>query len=126
MEKYVIKGGNVLEGEVTIAGAKNAALGILAAAVLTDEECIIDNVPYVEDTKVLLKAIENLGAKVKSAGYSSSAVDTAVNNTKSQYKDKYTETDGSASSAKNYNSITKHQTRGASSGHHSENEYSID
>ena len=41
MEKYVIKGGNALEGEVTIAGAKNAALGILAAAVLTDDECIM-------------------------------------------------------------------------------------
>ncbi len=65
MEKYVIKGGNILEGEVTIAGAKNAALGILAAAILTDEECIIENVPYVEDTKVLLRAIENVGAKVK-------------------------------------------------------------
>lgn len=68
MEKYVIKGGRVLEGEVTIAGAKNAALGILAAAVLTDEECIIDNVPYVEDTKVLLRAIEALGATVKYIG----------------------------------------------------------
>ena len=65
MERYVINGGKTLEGEVTIAGAKNAALGILAAAVLTDEECIIDNVPYVEDTKVLLRAIENLGARVK-------------------------------------------------------------
>lgn len=65
MEKYVIKGGQRLEGEVTIAGAKNAALGILAAAILTDEECIIENVPFVEDTKVLLKAIENLGARVK-------------------------------------------------------------
>lgn len=64
-EKYVIKGGQILEGEVTIAGAKNAALGILAAAVLTDEECIIDNVPYVEDTKVLLRAIEMMGATVK-------------------------------------------------------------
>ena len=65
MEKYVIKGGNRLEGEVTIAGAKNAALGILAAAVLTDEECIIENVPYVKDTRVLLAAIENMGATVK-------------------------------------------------------------
>lgn len=65
MEKYVIKGGQRLEGEVTIAGAKNAALGILAAAVLTDEECIIENVPYVQDTKVLLAAIENMGARVK-------------------------------------------------------------
>lgn len=65
MEKYVIKGGQVLEGEVTIAGAKNAALGILAAAILTDEECIIENVPSVEDTRVLLRAIEGLGAKVR-------------------------------------------------------------
>ena len=65
MEKYVIKGGRRLEGEVTIAGAKNAALGILAAAVLTDEECIIENVPSVQDTKVLLAAIENIGARVK-------------------------------------------------------------
>ncbi len=65
MEKYVIKGGQVLEGDVTIAGAKNAALGILAAAVLTDEECIIENVPSVEDTRVLLRAIEGLGAKVR-------------------------------------------------------------
>jgi UDP-N-acetylglucosamine 1-carboxyvinyltransferase len=65
MEKYVIKGGQRLEGEVTIAGAKNAALGILAASILTDEECIIENVPFVEDTKVLLRAIENLGATVK-------------------------------------------------------------
>lgn len=65
MEKYVIKGGVPLDGEVTIAGAKNAALGILAAAILTDDECIIENVPYVEDTKVLLRAIEALGATVK-------------------------------------------------------------
>lgn len=65
MKKYVINGGKPLEGEVTIAGAKNAALGILAATVLTDDECIIDNVPFVDDTKVLLKAIENLGATVK-------------------------------------------------------------
>ncbi len=60
----MIKGGNRLEGEVTIAGAKNAALGILAAAVLTDEECIIENVPYVKDTRVLISAIESIGAKV--------------------------------------------------------------
>ena len=65
MEKYVIKGGVPLDGEVTIAGAKNAALGILAAAILTDDECIIENVPYVEDTKVLLRAIEALGATVR-------------------------------------------------------------
>ncbi len=64
MEQYVIKGGNPLQGEVTIAGAKNAALGILAAAVMTDDEVIIENVPNVRDTRVLLQAIQGIGAKV--------------------------------------------------------------
>ena len=45
MEQYVIKGGNPLVGEVTIGGAKNAALGILAAAIMSDEDVIIDNLP---------------------------------------------------------------------------------
>lgn len=65
MEQYVIKGGNPLVGEVTIAGAKNAALGILAAAVMTDKECIIENVPNVRDTRVLLQAIKEIGATVR-------------------------------------------------------------
>ncbi len=64
MEQYVIKGGKPLQGEVTIAGAKNAALGILAAAVMTDKECIIENVPDVNDTRVLLQAIKEIGADV--------------------------------------------------------------
>jgi len=65
MEQYVIKGGTPLVGEVSIAGAKNAALGILAAAIMTDEEVIIDNVPNVRDTRVLLQAIQGIGARVK-------------------------------------------------------------
>ena len=65
MEQYVIKGGTPLVGEVTIAGAKNAALGILAAAVMTDKECIIENVPNVRDTRVLLQAIKEIGATVR-------------------------------------------------------------
>jgi len=65
MEQYVIKGGNPLVGEVSIAGAKNAALGILAAAIMTDEDVIIDNVPNVRDTRVLLQAIQGIGARVK-------------------------------------------------------------
>ena len=64
MEQYVIKGGRPLEGEVTIAGAKNAALGILAAAVMTDQEVTIENVPNVRDTRVLLQAIQGIGATV--------------------------------------------------------------
>ena len=65
MEQYVIKGGQPLEGEVTIAGAKNAALGILAAAVMTDQEVIIENVPNVRETRVVLQSIEGIGAKVR-------------------------------------------------------------
>lgn len=65
MGRYVIEGGHTLEGEVSIAGAKNAALAILAAAVLTDEECIIENVPFVRDTQAMLEAIRELGAEVK-------------------------------------------------------------
>ncbi len=64
MEQYIIKGGNPLIGEVMIGGAKNAALGILAAAIMTDDTVTIENVPNVRDTKVLLQAIEGIGAKV--------------------------------------------------------------
>ena len=65
MEQYVIKGGNPLYGEVEIGGAKNAALAILAAAIMTDETVTIDNLPNVRDIKVLLQAIEEIGAHVE-------------------------------------------------------------
>lgn len=65
MEQYAIKGGNPLVGEVEIGGAKNAALPILAASVMTDDTVYIDNVPDVRDTKVLLKAMEGIGVVVK-------------------------------------------------------------
>lgn len=65
MEQYVIKGGVALHGEVSIGGAKNAALGILAAAIMTDETVTIENVPNVRDTQVILQAIEGIGAQVK-------------------------------------------------------------
>ena len=55
----------MLSREVSIGGAKNAALGILAAAIMTDETVTIENVPNVRDTRVLLQAIEGIGAKVK-------------------------------------------------------------
>ena len=65
MEQYVIKGGNPLVGEVEIGGAKNAALGILAAALMTDETVLIDNLPDVNDINVLLEAISGIGAHVE-------------------------------------------------------------
>ena len=65
MEQYVIKGGNPLVGEVKIGGAKNAALAILAAAIMTDETVLIENLPDVRDINVLLQAIEGIGAVVE-------------------------------------------------------------
>lgn len=65
MEQYAIKGGSPLVGEVEIGGAKNAALPILAASVMTDETVHIENMPDVRDTNVLLKAMGNIGVMVK-------------------------------------------------------------
>ena len=65
MEQYVIKGGNSLVGEVEIGGAKNAALAILAAATMADETVLIENMPDVRDTNILLQAIESIGAIVE-------------------------------------------------------------
>lgn len=65
MEQYVIKGGNPLVGEVEIGGAKNSALAILSAAIMTDETVYIDNLPDVRDINVLLEAIQKIGAVVE-------------------------------------------------------------
>ncbi len=65
MEQYVIRGGNPLVGEVEIGGAKNAALAILTAAVMTDETVRIENLPDVSDINVLLEAISVIGATVE-------------------------------------------------------------
>ncbi|MBE5888710.1 MAG: UDP-N-acetylglucosamine 1-carboxyvinyltransferase [Lachnospiraceae bacterium] len=65
MDQYVIKGGNPLYGEVEIGGAKNAALAILAAAIMTDETVTIENLPNVRDINVLLQAMEQIGAKIE-------------------------------------------------------------
>lgn len=65
MEQYIIKGGKALQGEVTIGGAKNAALGIICAAIMTDEPVVIGNLPDIGDIQVILQAIEEIGAKVE-------------------------------------------------------------
>ena len=64
MEQYIMKGGNPLVGEVNISGAKNAALGILAASVMTNDNVLIENLPDVRDINVMLEAIEEIGARV--------------------------------------------------------------
>ena len=65
MDQYIIKGGTALAGEVVISGAKNSALGILAAAVLTEEPVCIKNLPDIRDINVLLQAIEGIGARIE-------------------------------------------------------------
>ncbi len=86
MDQYVIKGGIPLNGTVEIGGAKNAALAILAAAVMTDETVTIDNLPNVRDINVLLQAIQEIGAKVERTGVHSVTIngsficDTKVDN----------------------------------------------
>ncbi len=64
MAKYEIKGGNLLNGEVTISGAKNAAVAILPAAVLVKGVCRVENVPDISDVRILLNILEDLGAVV--------------------------------------------------------------
>ena len=65
MEIYRIRGGEALNGTVDISGAKNAALPILAATILTDETITLENVPKVNDTIIMVETLENLGAKVR-------------------------------------------------------------
>ena len=65
MNQFIMKGGNPLVGDVVISGAKNAALGILAAAIMTDDDVIIENLPDVRDINVLLEAISEIGAQVE-------------------------------------------------------------
>ena len=64
MDKYVINGGNRLRGEVTVSGAKNAAVAIIPAALLVDGVCRIENVPNISDTEMLLTILSKLGAKI--------------------------------------------------------------
>jgi len=80
MSKYIMKGGDPLVGEVTVSGAKNAALGILAAAILTDEDVIVHNMPDVRDTGVMLEAIREIGATVKPIGIDSVMINASTVN----------------------------------------------
>ena len=65
MDQYIIKGGKALAGEVWISGAKNAALGILAAAVMADETVTVENLPDIRDIDIILQAIASIGALVE-------------------------------------------------------------
>ncbi len=64
MAKYEIKGGRPLNGEVTISGAKNAAVAILPAAILVSGKCRVENVPDISDVRILLNILEDMGAEI--------------------------------------------------------------
>ncbi len=65
MEKIIIEGGQPLKGEVTISGSKNAALPILAASLLTDEQVVIKSVPNLRDTRTMIKLLQSLGKSIE-------------------------------------------------------------
>ncbi|MBQ2829575.1 MAG: UDP-N-acetylglucosamine 1-carboxyvinyltransferase [Oscillospiraceae bacterium] len=65
MTKYIVEGGKPLFGEVTISGAKNAAVAIIPAALLVDGVCRIENIPNISDVEMLLNILDDLGAKVR-------------------------------------------------------------
>lgn len=65
MEKYIIRGGNKLEGEVTVQGAKNSVLPILAATIISGKVSTISNIPYLRDVDVMVKILNSLGAVVE-------------------------------------------------------------
>ena len=75
MEKYIIRGGNKLQGEVTISGAKNAAVAILPAVILSDEPCIIENVPNISDIDITIKILLSMGAEVTMLNKSTLRID---------------------------------------------------
>ena len=65
MDKFVIQGGCRLTGEIEVSGAKNAAVAIIPAVILSDEPCILENVPNISDVSISLRILSEMGADVK-------------------------------------------------------------
>ena len=78
MEKFVITGGKPLRGEVTISGAKNAAVGILPATILAADVCVVENLPDISDVAVSLKILSVLGAQIKMINRNTYEIDTSL------------------------------------------------
>ena len=82
MIKYIIEGGQELHGEVTISGAKNAAVAILPATLLVEGKCHIENVPDISDVRLLLEILSDMGAQIRRLSPNALEVDcTRVRNT---------------------------------------------
>ena len=76
MEKLVVTGPTRLTGEVTISGAKNAAVALLPATLLIDGVCTIENLPNISDIKISCEILEKLGAKITWNSKHSITIDT--------------------------------------------------
>ena len=81
LDKYRIVGGASLKGEVTISGAKNAAVAIIPAAIMSDEVCRIENIPNISDVTNLLKILQIMGAEIKMINKSTIEIDPRGINT---------------------------------------------
>ena len=77
MEKLVITGGTPLKGEVTISGAKNAAVAILPAALLINGKCTIENLPNISDVKISCEILSKLGAKIEWVNNNTITIDSS-------------------------------------------------
>ena len=81
MEKFVINGGNKLVGEVTISGAKNAAVAIIPAVILCDEPCRVENIPNISDVTLIASILQKMGAIVKNVDKNTLDIDPRNINT---------------------------------------------
>ncbi len=77
MEKFVVTGGNPLVGEVNISGAKNAAVAIIPATILAAGPCVLENVPNIRDTSIILKILHEMGAQIRYLDKTTVEIDTA-------------------------------------------------
>ena len=75
LDKFIVTGGNRLEGEVEISGAKNAAVAILPAVILADGPCILENVPNINDVSIIINILHEMGAEIKMINKSSISID---------------------------------------------------
>ena len=79
METFIITGGTPLRGEVTLGGAKNVALKVLVASLLTDEELVIENVPDIRDVQLMVEVLQSLGVHISRHGSTVTATNKHTN-----------------------------------------------
>ena len=77
MEKFIVNGARPLKGEVTISGAKNAAVAIIPASILAQGTCIIENIPRISDVTVLIRILKDMGASVQMLDNTTMEIDTS-------------------------------------------------